>query len=265
MTALLWDQVGDRTYQTGVDRGVLYLPGENAVAWNGLTSIEEKVNRDVNSYYLDGVKYLEHQLPGDFSASLKAFTYPDEFDLVNGVAAEGNGLFIHDQKPISFGLSYRTLIGDDISGTDRGYKIHLLYNILAVPDNSSYETLDAQAAPITFGWSLSGTPVATPGYRPTSHISLDSTKMDSDLLAIFETKLYGSAGTIPTLPSFQELLALIQEWGSIVVTVDNGDGTWSVSGHESDVRMTDDTTFEITRANATYSDPDTYEISSTEV
>lgn len=265
MTALLWDQVGDRTYQTGVDRGVLYLPGDTAVAWNGLTAIEEKVSRDVNSYYLDGVKYLEHQLPGDFSGSLKAFTYPDEFDLVNGIENDGNGLFVHDQKPMSFGLSYRTLLGDDVSGTNRGYKIHLLYNLMAVPDGSSFGSVDDQAAPISFGWTLSGTPPATLGYRPTSHLSLDSTKMDSDLLAIFEDTLYGSAGTKPMLPSFPEVLALIQEWGSIVVTTDNGDGTWSASGHPSDVKMLDDTTFEITRANATYSDPDTYQISSTEV
>jgi hypothetical protein len=260
MTELVWDQVGDRTYQTGVDRGVLYLSDGLAVAWNGLTSIEEQFNNVQKSYYLDGMKYLEHVFPGDFAAKLKAFTYPDEFERINGVAPDGGGLFVHDQKPMSFGLSFRTLIGDDVSGTERGYKIHLLYNIKAAPDNSSYASLDDGSTPIEFGWELSGTPVVTPGYRPTAHLSLDSTKMDSALLTTIEAILYGSSTTNPRLPSSQELLTLINGWTPLTITYNNDD-TWTATG--DGVTVIDSTTFEINNANALYLDADTYTISST--
>lgn len=209
MTKLVWDKVEDRIYQTGVDRGVLYLSDGTAAAWNGLTSIDEKFSQVSKSYYLDGIKYLEHVLPGDFSAQLKAFTYPDAFERVNGVASDGSGLFVHDQRPMSFGLSYRTLIGDAVFGTERGYKIHLLYNIKANPDSSAYASLDAGTKPIEFGWDLSGTPVATMGYRPTAHLSLDSTKLTSSKLAQIEDILYGTSTVNPRLPLFQELSTLI--------------------------------------------------------
>lgn len=209
MTELVWDKIGDRTYQTGVDRGVLYLSDGTSAAWNGLTSVDEKVGRDTKSYYLDGVKYLENQTPGDFSAQLKAFTYPDEFDRINGVAPDGGGLFVHDQKPRSFGLSYRTLIGDDVSGTERGYKIHLLYNLMVVPDNNAYTSLDDGSKPIEFGWDLSGTPVATAGYKPTAHLSLDSTKIAPASLTAVEDILYGTSTANPRLPLFQELSTLV--------------------------------------------------------
>jgi hypothetical protein len=209
MTKLVWDKVGDRTYQTGVDRGVLYLSDGTAAVWNGLTSIDEKFSQSSKSYYLDGVKYLEHQTPGDFSAQLKAFTYPEEFEKINGVAPDGGGLFVHDQKPKSFSLAYRTLIGDDVSGTERGYKIHLLYNLMAIPDSNAYASLDAGSNPIEFGWDLSGTPAATAGYRPTAHLSLDSTKLTSAKLAQVEDILYGTPTVNPRLPLFQELSTLI--------------------------------------------------------
>ncbi len=259
MTELVWDKVGDRTYQTGVDRGVLYLSDGTSAAWNGLTSIEEKFSHTSKPYYLDGVKYLDTVLPGDFSAQLKAFTYPDEFDTINGVVPEGGGLFVHDQKPRSFGLSYRTLIGDDLSGTERGYKVHLLYNIMATPDDNSYESLDDGSNLIAFGWALSGTPVSMLKYRPTSHLSLDSTQMDSALLATIEDILYGSSTTNPRLPSAQELLTLINGWTPLTITY-NSDDTWTATG--DGVTMVDSTTFEIDNANAIYSDADTYTISS---
>lgn len=248
MAELVWDKVGDRTYQTGVDRGVLYLPDGSAVAWNGLTSVEERFTQERKVYYLDGVKYLEHILPGDFSAQLKAFTYPDEFERINGVAPGEDGVFIHDQKPSRFGLSYRTLIGDDVSGTDRGYKLHILYNLTAVPDNNAYTSLGDQAAPVEFGWDLAGTPVAVSGYRPTAHISLDSTKMNSTLLADLENTLYGSSGA-----------------EALVSITDNGDGTWTASGPDEYITMLDSTTGEISGANVTHLDVNTYEASTSEI
>jgi hypothetical protein len=261
MTALVWDQVGDRTYQTGVDRGVLYLPDGTAAAWNGLTSVDEKFSHERNEYYLDGVKYLEDVLPGDFSASLKAFTYPDEFERINGVTSDNNGLFVHDQKPMSFGLSYRTLIGDDVSGIDRGYKIHLLYNLLAIPDSNAYTSLNDQSNPIEFGWDLSGTPVGIPGYRATAHISLDSTKMDSHLLTLIESELYGSDENDPRLPLYQDLFNIIILWNTPPIVTDNGDGTWTATG--ASVHLHSISEFEILNIPATYLDPNTYEIATT--
>lgn len=261
MAELVWDKIGDRTYQTGVDRGVLYLSDGTSAAWNGLTSVEEQFSHVKKPYYFDGMKYLEHIVPGDFSAKLKAFTYPDEFELVNGVRPDGNGLFIHDQRSISFGLSYRTLIGDDVSGTERGYKVHLLYNLKANPDNNSYGSLDARSNLIEFGWDLSGIPVSVLGYRPTAHLSLDSTKMDSALLATIEDILYGTPTVNPRLPSFKELLALINNWVPLTIT-NNSDGTWTATGDGVAVGA-DPTTFEINNANAIFSDPDKYTITST--
>jgi len=258
MAILVWDKVGDRTYQTGVDRGVLYLPDGAGVAWNGLTSVEERFSQERKAYYLDGVKYLEHVLPGDFSAQLKAFTYPDEFDRVVGISDRSSGLSAHDQNLMSFGLSYRTLIGDDVAGTDRGYLLHLLYNLTAIPESNAYVSLNAQSKPVEFGWALSGVPVVISGRRPTVHISLDSTKMKRVLLSNIETILYGSSGAAPRLLSFSEILSLI----GITIT-DNGNGTWTVVGPDELITMLDSTTFQIENVDAVYLSADTYAISST--
>lgn len=256
MTALVWDKIGDRTYQTGVDRGVLYLPGV-AVPWNGLTSVEERFSQERKPYYLDGVKYLELVSPGDFAGQLKAFTYPDEFERVVGVSNKGSGMFVHDQNPMSFGLSYRTLIGNDISGIKRGYKIHLLYNLTAIPDSNSYSSLDNQPKPIEFGWTLSGIPEMISGYRPSAHISLDSTKIKPTLLAKVETILYGLIDAVPRLPLFSEIFSLI----GITIT-DNGNDTWTAVGPDELIIMLDSTTFQIENADAVYLDANTYELSS---
>ncbi len=258
MTALAWDQVGDRVFQTGVDHGVLYLPDNSGVPWNGLVSVTENSNREVKTFYLDGVKYLEHHVPGDFAAELKAFTYPDEFDEINGLSAS-DGVVFHDQAPSRFGLSYRTLIGDDVEGIERGYKIHVLYNLMANPSSIEYGSLADQTDPVVFGWSLTGTPVAIAGRRATCHISIDSTKIHPSLLAIFEERLYGSNDTEPSLPSIVELLTFDD-----ITIFDNEDGTWTAVGPDELITMLDDTTFQITEANATYLDEDTYEISTSE-
>lgn len=263
MTALVWDAVGDRTYQTGVDRGVLYLPDAAGVVWNGLTSVEERPSHERKTVYLDSIKYLEHIIPSDFSAQLRAFTYPDEFDAVLGTLSDGGGLGVHDQRTTKFGLSYRTLIGDDVFRTDRGYRIHLLYNLTAVPDSSLYSSLNASPSPIEFGWSLSGTPVVVPGYRPTVHISLDSTKMDPMLFAGFEARLYGTDEDPARLPTFPEVLSLI-ETGVLFSITDNSDGTWTAVGPNDIVTVFDDGTFQISRVNATFLDAITYAIPITE-
>jgi hypothetical protein len=265
MATLVWDQVSERVYQTNVDRGVLYLD-DVAVAWNGLTSIEESSNSELKSFYLDGVKYLDNLSPGDFIGKLKAFTYPDEFDQVNGVVSIAPGLVFHDQPPKSFGLSYRTKIGNDVEGVDYGYKIHILYNIVANPDSHSFDTAkDSGAQAVEFGWALTGTPPKLGKFRPTVHVSIDSTKTSPEILSMLEDKLYGTSTSGPSLPTIPEIAEYFGYLGALII-VDHGDGTWSAID-ESDgyITMLDATTFWIDDADATYLDADTYQISSTNV
>lgn len=264
MTELVWDQIGERFFETGVERGVLYLPDNVVIPWNGLVSIEETITRESQSYYLDGVKYLEHQVLGEFAGKLKAFTYPDEMDEVTGIVEFATGAFLHDQKPKSFALSYRTLIGNDVDGTDHGYRIHVIYNLLAIPDAAIFESLSNAVKATEFSWTLTATPENVPGYRPTAHISFKSTDIDPDVLSTIEALLYGSEVANPLLPSLAEFVALI-ETDTTISIVDHGDGTWSAIGPEENISMLDPTTFQIVGADATYLDPDTYEISTTEL
>jgi hypothetical protein len=193
MATLIWDAVGDRTYQTGIDRGVLYLPDGTGVAWNGLIDMEESSTNEMKSYYLDGVKYLEAVSPGEFIGKLKAFTYPEEFDALNGLAAVAPGFNLHNQPPRSFNLSYRTKVGNDIEGLDHGYKIHILYNVIANPESSSFGTIqESSIGAIEFGWTLTGTPPKIASFRPTVHISIDSRTTPPDVLQMLENKLYGT-------------------------------------------------------------------------
>jgi len=208
---LVWDAVGEKTYQTGVDRGVLYLPDGTAVPWNGLTNISETLSREVKSYYIDGIKYLDKHVPGSYAGKLSAFTYPDELEGVLGTEEFAPGVYVHDQKASLFHLSYRTGMGNDIEGMDYGYRIHILYNVMAVPSDTSLSTLGEQVVAQVFEWNLSGTPANMWGIRPTSHISLDSTRIDADLLEDIETSLYGSALVDPALPGLVDLLALVED------------------------------------------------------
>lgn len=221
MTALAWDEVGTRRWQTGIDRGVLYLPDASAVPWNGLTNITEDTSREVKSYYLDGVKYLDHHVPGSYKATLSAFTYPDEFDELLGNREYAPGVFVHDQRTQLFNLSYRTMVGDDLSSEPSEYKIHIIYNVQASAAAVGFSTLSDNPVPGAFSWELTGTPAQMFGIRPTSHVSLDSRRIDPDLLAEIEVLLYGSDlvdagadppdedGPEPALPDLVDLLALV--------------------------------------------------------
>jgi len=209
MTALEWDKVGDRRYETGIDRGVLFPPSGSAVPWNGLTSVTETVSREVKSYYLDGVKYLDRHIPGSYAAKLSAFTYPDELDVLLGTAEYAPGVFLHDQRAKLFHLSYRTLVGNDIDGTDHGYKIHVVYNVLAVPSDRASDSLDDSTDLSPFEWDLSGTPNVMFGMRPTAHLSLDSRRIDATLLETLEEMIYGTDDDDPSLPLLVDLLAVV--------------------------------------------------------
>jgi hypothetical protein len=208
MTALVWDQVGARQYETGLDRGVLYLPNGSAVPWNGLTGLNENRSREVKSFYTDGIKYLDHFILSDFSANLTAYTYPDELDVLLGDAEYAPGVSLHDQRTKMFNLSYRTLIGNDLE-SDAGYKIHLLWNLTASPSDVQFASDGAQVAPVAFAWSLTSTPSHFLGARPTSHITLNSLKMDPAVLADIEDLIYGTETTNPSLPTLVDFLNLI--------------------------------------------------------
>lgn len=259
MPTLLWDEVGTRMYETGVDRGVLYLQDGSAVPWNGLTSVTEKIaGAEGAPIYFDGVKYGDALAIGDFSASLKAYTYPDEFMEVEGVSDAGNGLYLGNQQTTRFGLSYRTKIGNDEEGIDFGYKIHVLYNLTAIPVQKSFRaTLNA---PVEFEWNITSVPEKVPGFRATAHLIFDTRFMSPFLLQDIEDTLYGDGITEPRLPSLSTLVTFASSWVIIRIT-DNGDGTWTAEGPDEMFSMLDATTFQITQANAEYLDADTYTVS----
>jgi hypothetical protein len=267
MTVIEWDKVGDRIYQTGIDRGVLYLKDGTAVPWNGLKSVEDGTNPETKSYYLDGVKILDHVTPGEFTGKMTAITYPDEFDDVLGAVDVGSGLTYYEQPAKSFNLSYRTLKGSDID-QDYGYKVHLLYNLMATPESQTFATIGDKVDPQEFSWSLTGTPpIGTiDGMRPTVHISVDSNGPRPDLLAQLEDILYGTSSTEPRFPTILEVRIMFGEVGGLFI-VDNGNGTWTAIDPSDDfIDMLDAETFQISHANATFTDPpdnDTYTIQDT--
>jgi hypothetical protein len=263
MTSLVWDKPEEKAYQVGIDRGVLYLHDGTAVVWNGLTSVEENTTTELKSFWLDGVKYLDNLLPGDFTGKLKCFTYPDEFDSVNGIISVAPGLSYHDQPSKSFDLSYRTKVGNGLD-PDYGYKIHILYNLIANPDTYAYASLSGQQTnPIEFSWGLTGTPPKIGSLRPTVHISIDSIDTPPDLLKALEDILYGTVDTAPSLPSITEIAQLFGYLGALII-VDHGDGTWSaIDESDTYITMLDPTKFQIDGADATYLDATTYTISTT--
>jgi len=199
MTKLRWDQVGERLYEAGVDRGVLYLADNSGVVWNGLTSVEEDMSDDSSEpVYFDGVKVNDNPSTGDFSATLSAITYPDEFEKYEGVEEISDGVFVDGQSAKLFGLSFRTLVGNDIDGLDHGYKVHLVYNLTAVPGNKTRSTFSDITSPAEFTWQLSGVPMSASGYRPTAHIMLDSRFLPADVIEAIEALLYGTDGSDTT-------------------------------------------------------------------
>jgi hypothetical protein len=209
MAVLEWNRAGQRFFETGVDRGVLYLPDGTAVPWNGLTNITENTTGEVKSFWMDGVKYLDHYVPGSYSAKLEAFTYPDELEDLTGTARYAPGVYLHDQRSRAFHLAYRTGVGNDID-QNAGYKLHIVYNVMAIPSSSGMATLSNTVEPAKMSWDLTGTPPQMFGMRPTSHISLHSLSIDPAVLETVEALLYGSANTDPTLPSMVDLLTLIE-------------------------------------------------------
>lgn len=215
MSKLVWDQIGEKLYETGVDHGVLYpIQADGAyskgVAWNGLTAVTESPSgAEASPIYADNIKYLNLVSAEEFGATVEAYMYPEEFGECDGSAAIATGVYIGQQKRKTFGLSYRTLIGNDVDNADHGYKLHLIYGALASPSEKGYTTVNDSPEAITFSWELNTTPVAVPGFKPTASLTIDSTKADADKLAALEEILYGSDDVEPRLPMPEEIMTLM--------------------------------------------------------
>lgn len=217
MARITWDNTGERFYETGVKMGVLYpiqASGDytKGVAWNGLTTVTESPSgAEATALYADDIKYLNLMSNEEFGATIEAYTYPDEFAECDGSAALAAGVMIGQQKRKTFGLCYRTSIGNDVDGSDHGYKLHLVYGCLAAPSEKAYATINDSPEAITFSWEVSTTPVNVTGYKPTSQITIDSTKVDQAKLTALEDVLYGKDQTEPKLPMPDEVAQMFSE------------------------------------------------------
>lgn len=209
MSRLIWSAAGERFFETGVDRGVFYRGDIPGVPWNGLVSVSESpTGAEPKPYYLDGIKILNVAGAEEFEATLEAFSRPLEFGICEGVASVQNGLFAAQQPRQSFGLSYRTRVGNDTEGQEHAYKIHLVYNALAGPSEKANATISDSVEPVTLSWPITTLPPAMTGFKPTAHLIVDSRLTEPELLVEFEDLVYGSNSSNPALPTPNELLAL---------------------------------------------------------
>lgn len=262
MSRLTWDSTGERFYETGVDRGVLYIDDDPGIAWMGLSSIVENPSGGIpQPFYLDGVKYLNVPAPEEFEATLSAFTYPEEFAQCEGTAQVRSGLFVAQQTRKPFGLSYRTKVGNDLAGSDYAYKLHLVYNALAAPAQRTYNTLSDSIDPLDFNWSITTSPRNVSGYSPTAHIVIDTRYANADMISAIEDIIYGTDFNSARIPTPDELAQVFDDNATFSVT-DNGDGTFAVVGPVDIVQMLDLDTFQITWPTAVFIDEDSYTLSS---
>lgn len=216
MAKLVWDEVGKRTYETGVDKGVLYVQDDEGaygkgVAWNGLTAVNESPSgAEPTALYADNTKYLELTSKEEYGATIEAYTYPDEFEACDGSAEVGTGVVIGQQSRKVFGLCYRTVKGNDVKNNDYGYKIHLVYGCKAKPAQKNYQTINDSPEAITFSWEVSTTPVEVEGFKPTATVTIDSTKVTADKLKSIEEALYGTETVEPKLLLPNEIIAIVK-------------------------------------------------------
>ena len=206
MSKLVWDQTGERLYETGVKQGVLYVQDAGGtypkgVAWNGLTTVTESPSgAEATALYADDIKYLNLISTEEFGGTIEAYTYPDEFAECDGSASIATGVYIGQQARKTFGLCYRTTLGNDVDNNAYGYKLHLIYGAIAAPSEKAYNTINDSPEAITFSWEFSTTPVNVNGFKPTASITIDSTKVDTEKLSALEKILYGDTEAEPRLP-----------------------------------------------------------------
>jgi hypothetical protein len=215
MSKIVWDETGKRIYETGVKNGVLYLKDtqgaySNGVAWNGLTAVTESPSgAEATALYADDIKYLNLISAEEFGCTIEAYTYPEEFGVCDGTAELATGVSIGQQKRSTFGLSYKTVIGNDTDNNDYGYKLHLIYGATAAPSEKAYATVSDSPEAITFSWEVTTTPVSVAGFKPTACVTIDSTKADKAKLEALEAILYGTEEAEARLPLPDEIATLM--------------------------------------------------------
>ena len=219
MAKIKWDETGEKIYETGVKNGVLYLPNETGayvkgVAWNGLTAVTESPSgAESTPLYADDIKYVELQSAEDFGATLECYTYPDEFAECDGSAEVAPGVIIGQQNRKTFGLCYRTTLGNDVKGNEYGYKLHLIYGAKASPSEKSYSTINDSPEAITFSYEITTTPVNVTGHKPTACLTINSTKVEAGKLQQLEALLYGAESAEAKLPLPDEVINLLKNNG----------------------------------------------------
>lgn len=215
MAKLVWDETGKRFYETGVKQGVLYVLDDSGayskgVAWNGLTGLTESPSgAEATALYADDIKYLNLLSAEDFGGTIEAYFFPEEFAACDGSATLAKGVSIGQQKRKTFGLCYRTALGNDVDGSDYGYKLHLVYGCLATPSQKDYATINDSPEAITLSWEFSTTPVNVNGFKPTAHLEISSVTADKTKLSALEDILYGAEDTEPRLPLPDEIATLM--------------------------------------------------------
>lgn len=215
MAKLVWDKTGERLYETGVKQGVLYPQAAGGtypkgVAWNGLTNVTESPSgAEATALYADDIKYLNLLSTEEFGGTIEAYTYPDEFAECDGSASLAEGVYIGQQNRKTFGLCYRTTLGNDVDTNGYGYKLHLVYGAVAAPSEKAYATINDSPEAITFSWEFNTTPVNVTGHKPTATLTIDSTKVDPEKLAALEAILYGDAEAEARLPLPDEVAQIM--------------------------------------------------------
>ena len=227
MAKLVWDAIGEHKYETGVDHVALYKPNAQkkyvgGVAWNGVSSISESPSgADSNPIYADNIKYLDLRSAEEFGATVECYTYPPEFAECNGEAIVTNGVVIGQQSRKTFGLAYRSIVGNDLQGNDYAYKLHLIYGATASPSEKQYSTVNDSPEAGTFSFELTTTPIAVQGYKNTASLTIDTSLFtDKTKITALENKLFGTEQDEPELPTPAEVFTLLG------LEYNESDGTW---------------------------------------
>ena len=260
---LIWNTPENRFFETGLDRGVLYPKIGPAAAWSGLISVDEAGGDGAKAYFADGRPFLFLPVPKEYKATLSAYTYPDAFSAIMGVAEITDGMYLDSQPGAAFDLCYRTLVGNGIDGVEHGYKLHLVYNATVTPQTMNYESMSGSINPSTMSWEIQAVPVKVEGFRPTAHIIIDTRHMDPAKIAAIEALLYGSLGVLAAMPAPQVIFDLLN-YGDAIIVTDNGDGTFTVEGSYENVYMLDDGVFRVDNVDGTDNGDGTFTISTTE-
>lgn len=236
MAVLEWGTSGQRFFEVGTDRGVLYPTTGDGVAWNGLMSVSESpTGGDPRPYYIDGFKYLNLATSEEFAATIEAFSAPSEFDICDGTASIHNGLFVTQQRRQQFGFSYRTKVGNDEEGLNLGYKIHLVYNALAGPVQRNNVTINDSAEPLTLSWDITTAPMEISGFKPSAHFIIDSRKTPKSVLSLIEDVIYGTSISAPRLPSVEELVYLFDSFMMLMPDMLEA-GVWEIFNTDDEAK-----------------------------